>query len=239
LADSAVLNFVAMESVGARILIVDDEVALRDMLEIGLAKAGFVTRAVADGRSALEALRAWTPDAIILDVMLPEIDGFSLLPAIRRLTEIPVIMLSAKSEPSEKVTGLLRGADDYVAKPFDFEELVARLLSALRRPRLEIRQTLRYADLSLDVARRAVYRSGRRINLSRREYDLLMTFMQQPERVFSRSQLLDLVWGVDRDVVPNVVETYISYLRAKIDNGEPVKLIKTQRGSGYSLSIQD
>jgi DNA-binding response OmpR family regulator len=225
-----------MDPAGARVLVVDDEVALRDMLEIGLGKAGFVARSVADGRSALEVLASWSPEVIILDVMLPEIDGFSLLPAIRRLTDIPIIVLSAKSDPSEKVVGLLRGADDYVSKPFDLQELVARILSALRRPRLEIRQTLRYADLSVDVARRIVLRSGRRVDLSRREYELLMTFMQQPERVFTRSQLLDFVWGVDRDVVPNVVETYISYLRAKIDNGEPVKLIRTMRGSGYMLS---
>jgi DNA-binding response OmpR family regulator len=224
---------------GARILVVDDEAALRDMLEIGLGRAGFIARSVPDGRSALDALQAWAPEAIILDVMLPEIDGFSLLPALRRLTEIPIIMLSARSETSEKVMGLLRGADDYVSKPFELEELVARLLSALRRPRLDVRQTLRYADLTVDVARRVAFRGERRIELSRREYDLLMTFLQQPERVFSRSQLLDLVWGVDRDVVPNVVETYISYLRAKIDHGQPVPLIRTLRGSGYLLSYRD
>lgn len=228
-----------MEPLGARILVVDDEAALRDMLEIGLGRAGFVTRSVPDGRSALDALQAWAPEAIILDVMLPEIDGFALLPALRRLTEIPIIMLSARSDTSEKVMGLLRGADDYVAKPFELEELVARLLTALRRPRLDVRQTLRYADLTVDVARRVAFRGDRRIELSRREYDLLMTFLQQPERVFSRSQLLDLVWGVDRDVVPNVVETYISYLRAKIDHGEAVPLIRTLRGSGYLLSNRD
>ncbi len=170
---------------GARVLVVDDEVAIRDMLQIGLSKAGFTVKTVADGRSALEALRAWSPEAIVLDVMLPEIDGYSLLPAIRRVSEVPIIMLSAKTAVSEKVQGFLRGADDYVAKPFDIEELVARLLSALRRPRLEIRQTLRYSDLSIDVARRVVIRSGRRVQLSRREFDLLMTLLQQPERVFT------------------------------------------------------
>jgi DNA-binding response OmpR family regulator len=228
-----------MEPIGARILVVDDEVAIRDMLQIGLSKAGFTVKTVADGRTALEALRGWSPEAVVLDVMLPEIDGYSLLPAIRRVSEVPIIMLSAKTAVAEKVQGLLRGADDYLAKPFDIEELVARLLSALRRPRLEIRQTLRYGDLSIDVARRVVVRSGRRVQLSRREFDLLMTLVQQPERVFTRSQLLDYVWGVDRDVVPNVVETYISYLRAKIDGGEPVKLIRTMRGSGYTLSSRD
>jgi two-component system OmpR family response regulator len=228
-----------MELIGARVLIVDDELAIRDMLEIGFAKAGFLTRAVSDGRSALEVVRSWSPEVIILDIMLPEIDGFSLLPAIRRISEAPVIMLSAKSEPSEKVNGLLRGADDYVCKPFDLDELVARVHSALRRPRLEIRHLLRYADLTVDVARQAISRGSRRIDLSRREYDLLVTLLQQPERVFTRSQLLDFVWGVDRDVVPNVVETYISYLRGKIDSGERVKLIRTRRGSGYVMSMHD
>jgi DNA-binding response OmpR family regulator len=225
-----------MEPIGARVLVVDDEIAIREMLQIGLSKAGFTVKTVADGRSALEALRAWNPEVVILDVMLPEIDGYSLLPAIRRVSEVPIIMLSAKTAVAEKVQGLLRGADDYLAKPFDVEELVARLLSALRRPRLEVRHTLRYSDLSIDVARRVVARSGRRIQLSRREFDLLMTLVEQPERVFTRSQLLDYVWGVDRDVEPNVVETYISYLRAKIDSGESVKLIRTMRGSGYTLS---
>jgi len=228
-----------MEPVGARVLIVDDEVAVRDMLEIGLGRAGFVTRAVVDGRSALEVVRSWAPETVVLDVMLPEIDGFSLVPVIRRISDVPIIMLSAKAEPSEKVMGLLRGADDYVSKPFDLEELIARIHSALRRPRLEIRQVLRYGDLTVDVARQLIYRGGRRIDLSRREYDLLITLIQQPERVFTRAQLLDFVWGVDRDVVPNVVETYISYLRGKIDNGERVKLIRTRRGSGYALSMHE
>ncbi|MBD5633519.1 MAG: response regulator transcription factor [Candidatus Eremiobacteraeota bacterium] len=228
-----------MEPIGARVLVVDDETAIRDMLQIGLTRAGFTVQTAADGRAGLEILRSWHPEAIILDVMLPEIDGYSLLPAIRRVSEVPIIMLSAKTGIAEKVQGLLRGADDYVAKPFDIEELVARLLSSLRRPRLEIRQTLRYGDLSIDVSRRVVMRSGRRVQLSRRKFDLLMTLFQQPERVFTRSQLLDYVWGVDRDVVPNVVETYISYLRAKIDHGEPVKLIRTMRGSGYTLSSHD
>jgi DNA-binding response OmpR family regulator len=228
-----------MDVIGARVLVVDDESAIRDMLQIGLTRAGFTVKTVADGRGALELLRSWHPEAIVLDVMLPEIDGFALLPAIRRLSESPVIMLSAKTAIADKVQGLLRGADDYLAKPFDIEELTARILSALRRPRLEIRQTFRYSDLTIDVTRRAVLRGNRKVQLSRREFDLLMTLFQQPERVFTRSQLLDYVWGVDRDVVPNVVETYISYLRTKIDSGDEVKLIRTVRGSGYTLSDHD
>jgi two-component system response regulator MprA len=220
---------------GARVLVVDDEVAIRELLEYGLAQAGFEVRSARDGRAALDAVRSWTPEVIILDVMLPEVDGFTLLPALRRLTDVPIVMLSAKTATAEKVTGLSRGADDYLAKPFELEELVARLHSALRRPRLQMRETFRYADLVLDVSRRTVYRGQRRVDLSTREFDLLLTFVQHPERVFTRAQLLDLVWGVDRDVVPNTVETYVSYLRAKIDSAEETKLIQTLRGVGYVL----
>ncbi len=224
-----------METIGARVLVVDDEAAIRDLLEYGLAQAGFAVRSAVDGREALESVRAWSPEVIILDVMLPETDGFTLLPALRRLTDAPIVMLSAKTETAEKVAGLSRGADDYVGKPFELEELIARLHSALRRPRMELRQTFAYADLSVDLSRRSVYRGNRRVELSTREFDLLLTFVRHPEQVFTRSQLLDLVWGVDRDVVPNTVETYVSYLRAKLDSGEPVKLIQTLRGVGYTL----
>ncbi|GAC1457982.1 MAG: response regulator transcription factor [Vulcanimicrobiaceae bacterium] len=224
-----------METPGARVLVVDDEAAIRDLLEYGLGQAGFTVRSVGDGPTALETVRSWTPEVIVLDVMLPEMDGFTLLPALRRLTDVPIVMLSARSETAEKVAGLSRGADDYVSKPFELEELVARLQSALRRPRMEAREIFRYADLTVDVGRRTTFRGARRVDLSTREFDLLLTLVRNPEHVFTRSDLLDLVWGVDRDVVPNTVETYISYLRAKIDSGESVKLIQTLRGVGYVM----
>jgi DNA-binding response OmpR family regulator len=224
-----------VETIGARVLVVDDETAIRELLDYGLGQAGFSVKSVGDGRTALDAVRTWSPEVIVLDVMLPEIDGFTLLPALRRITDVPIVMLSAKTETAEKVAGLSRGADDYVGKPFELEELIARLHSALRRPRMELRQTFSYSDLTVDVGRRSVYRGTRRVELSAREFDLLLTLVRNPEHVFTRSQLLDLVWGIDRDVVPNTVETYISYLRAKIDSGEAVKLIQTLRGVGYSL----
>jgi DNA-binding response OmpR family regulator len=224
-----------VETFGARVLVVDDETAIRELLDYGLGQAGFSVKSVGDGRTALDAVRTWSPEVIVLDVMLPEIDGFTLLPALRRITDVPIVMLSAKTETAEKVAGLSRGADDYVGKPFELEELIARLHSALRRPRMELRQTFSYSDLTVDVGRRSVYRGTRRVELSAREFDLLLTLVRNPEHVFTRSQLLDLVWGIDRDVVPNTVETYISYLRAKIDSGEAVKLIQTLRGVGYSL----
>ncbi|HYL26397.1 MAG TPA: response regulator transcription factor [Candidatus Nitrosotalea sp.] len=225
----------ALTAEPARVLIVDDERALRELLEYGLEQAGFAVRSVADGSAAFELLEEWPADVIVLDVMLPGTDGFALLPELRRLTTSPVIMLTARAEISEKVAGLAAGADDYLAKPFDLEELVARLRTLLRRPSIEHREAFTYSDLTIDAASRTVYRGNRRIDLSPREFDLLRVFAEHAEEVLTRSELLDLVWGIDRDVIPNTVETYVSFLRAKLDSGERVKLIQTLRGVGYAL----
>lgn len=216
-------------------LVVDDDAGLRDLLEYGLRRAGFNVRSVPDGQGALLLLREYSPDLVVLDVMLPEIDGIALLPEIRRMTPVPVVMLTARTELTEKLAGFSAGADDYVGKPFDLDELIARLHTLLRRPQFERTETLEYADLVLDLVRRTVSRGRRRIDLSPREFDLLRAFAERPETVLTRSELLDLVWGIDRDVIPNTVETYVSYLRAKIDSGERVKLIQTLRGIGYAL----
>ncbi len=213
----------------------DDERGLRELLEYGLDQAGFSVRSATEGSAALALLEAWPPDVIVLDVMLPGSDGFTLLPEIRRLTTAPVVMLTARTELSEKIAGFSAGADDYVGKPFDLVELVARLRTLLRRPRIDQRETFSYADLSIDAPSRTVYRGNRRIDLSAREFDLLRVFAEHAEEVLTRSQLLDMVWGIDRDVIPNTVETYVSFLRAKLDSGEAVKLIQTLRGVGYSL----
>jgi DNA-binding response OmpR family regulator len=218
-----------------RVVVIDDERHLRELLELGLAEDGFEVRSAADGRAGMQLVREWRPDAIVLDVMLPFVDGLELLPMLRRVTEAPILMLSAKADTDDRITGLRRGADDYISKPFDMSELVARLYSALRRPRLEQPSIVSYADLSIDLDRRDVKRGDRRIELSAREYALLLTFVRNPERVFTRDQLLDLVWGTDRDVGPGAVETYVSYLRAKIDAGFEPKLIRTIRGAGYAL----
>jgi DNA-binding response OmpR family regulator len=225
----------SVEAERPRVLVIDDERGLRELLEYGLDQAGFVVRSVTEGSAALPLLESWAPDVIVLDVMLPGPDGFTLLPEIRRLTTAPVVMLTARTEINEKIAGFSAGADDYVGKPFDLEELVARLRTLLRRPRIEARETFTYADLSIDTPSRTVLRGNRRIELSAREFDLLRVFAEHAEQVLTRSQLLDLVWGVDRDVIPNTVETYVSFLRAKVDSGEPVKLIQTLRGAGYSL----
>jgi DNA-binding response OmpR family regulator len=224
-----------MAQASPRVLVVDDERHIRDLLEIGLGDEGYDVRSAPDGQVGLQAVREWSPDAIVLDVMLPKIDGISLLPLFRKLTEAPIIMLSAKGEVTDKVSGLSSGADDYVAKPFEMSELLARLETALRRPRLAQPQMLRYADLEVNLETRAARRGSKQISLSAREYDLLVALLRSPQRVFSRDQLLDQVWGTARYVGPGAVETYISYLRAKIDQGFPKRLIHTHRGAGYSL----
>ena len=226
-----------MASPTPRVVVVDDETHIRDLLEIGLAQEGFSVRSAADGQQALVLVKEWPPDLIVLDVMMPKIDGIALLPMLRRITEVPILMLSAKADVHDKVEGLRRGADDYLSKPFDIAELVARLQTALRRPKLAAPSTLAYADLSVDLETRRVVRGEQRLELSAREYDLLVTLLRHPERVFTRDQLLDLVWGVDREVGPGTVETYISYLRAKIDQASAQKLIHTIRGAGYSLRV--
>jgi DNA-binding response OmpR family regulator len=218
-----------------RLLVVDDERPIRDMLELGLRHRGFDVRSVADGQAALPVVREWKPELILLDVMMPKIDGLSMLPMLRRITEAPIVMLSAKGELESRVQGLEGGADDYIAKPFEMPELVARLRSALRRPRLEHVEAIAYADVEVDLASRTVRRGGRVLDLSPLEYDLLVTLLRHPRRVFSREQLLDLVWGDDSEVGPGSVERYVSYVRAKIDEGAHTRLIHTIRGVGYSL----
>jgi two-component system response regulator MprA len=219
----------------ARVLVVDDERHIRDLLEIGLGDEGYQVRSAPDGPAGLAIAREWSPDAIVLDVMLPKVDGISLLPMFRKLTEAPIVMLSAKGETTDKVAGLHGGADDYLSKPFEMSELIARLETALRRPRLAQPQVLRFADLEINLETRFARRGDKRISLSAREYDLLVTLLRNPNRVFSRDQLLDQVWGTERFVGPGAVETYISYLRAKVDQGFPKRLIHTHRGVGYSL----
>jgi DNA-binding response OmpR family regulator len=207
------------------------------LLEIALGDQGYDVHSAADGPAGLELARSWTPDLIVLDVMFPKIDGISLLPMFRRVTEAPILMLSAKAEVDDKVIGLARGADDYLGKPFEMSELLARVEAALRRPKLSAPQMLRYADLEVDLETRSVRRAGKQIDLSAREFDLLVTLLRHPLRVFSRDQLLDLVWGSERDVGYSAVETYISYLRSKIDQGFDSRLIQTHRGAGYSLRL--
>jgi DNA-binding response OmpR family regulator len=217
------------------VLVVDDERHVREVLEVGLEQRGFVVTTAPDGVAALKLLRDAAFDVVLLDLMMPKVDGLALLPMLRRSTEAPVVMLSAKADIETQVAGLDAGADDYVAKPFAFDELAARLRAALRRPSLAEVTTITYEDLTIDLARRRVDRGGDVIALSTREFDLLAALTRSPERVYTRAQLLDLVWGPSRDVSQTTVETYISYLRAKVDRAPRRALIHTIRGVGYCV----
>ena len=221
-----------------RIAVIDDEVHIRELLELTLGHSGYDVKSAKDGAAGLELIRDWQPDLIVLDVMMPKINGFELLPMLRRISEAPVIMLTARGELEDRVEGLEHGADDYLSKPFEMPELLAHIEAKLRRPHLEDREILGVADLSVDLNQHVVTRAGKRIDLSPREYDLLVTLLRRPKRVFSREELLDMVWGDESDVGPNAVERYVSYLRGKIDEGFATQLIHTVRGAGYSLRAE-
>jgi len=222
--------------VNARIAVIDDEPNIRDLLSLALGHRGFDVRCAGDGASGLALVREWSPDLIVLDVMMPKVSGIELLPALRRVTDAPIVMLSARGELENRVEGLVAGADDYLSKPFEISELLAHVDAKLRRPHLEARSTLEYEGLTVDLDEHVVEREGRRLDLSPLEYDLLVTLMRRPRRVFTREELLDQVWG-DADVGTGAVERYISYLRGKVDGGFDRPLIQTVRGAGYTLRV--
>jgi two-component system response regulator MprA len=211
-----------------RIAIIDDEPRIRELLELTLGHHGYAVRTAADGPAGLDLVKEWSPDVIVLDVMMPMVSGIELLPMLRRVTDAPVVMLSARGEVDTKVEGLTHGADDYLSKPFEMQELIAHIDAKLRRPHLE-------NDISINLDEHIVIRAGTRIELSPLEYDLLVTLLRRPRRVFTRDELLDLVWGNEKDVGQNAVERYISYLRSKVDEGFARPLIQTVRGAGYTL----
>lgn len=219
----------------SRVLVIDDERRIRELLELALRHQGYTVQSAPDGPSGLDAAKAFEPDVVVLDVMMPRIDGIALLPMLRRITDAPVIMLSAKGELENRVEGLAHGADDYLSKPFEISELVAHIEAKLRRPHLDRASALEYDDLSLDLEKRTASRGGSSLDLSRLEFDLLAALLRRPKRVFSREELLDLVWGDERDVSEGAVERYISYVRAKVDDGFARRLIHTVRGVGYTL----
>lgn len=222
-------------SVRPRIAVVDDEENLREVLELGLTQEGFEVRTAPDGATALTIIRAWQPEAIVLDVTMPVIDGISLIALVRKFSQAPILLLTARGGLRDRIAGLKAGADDYLVKPFNLEELSERLRTALRRPYLQQGEQLRYADLVLDLKTRTTRRGGREIVLSTREFDLAAVFIGRPRRVFTRDELLDLVWGADREVTRGTVDSYISYLRAKIDAPPARPLIHTVRGVGYVM----
>ena len=224
----------------ARVAVVDDDRMVREMLELGLSREGYDVQSACDGVAAIDLVRRFDPEVIVLDIMMPKIDGISLLPKLREITQAPIVMLTAKGGTDDKVQSLTAGADDYLVKPFVFEELIARLQAKLRRPQLIEENVLRWRDLALNPQTRELVRGKEAVDLTQREFDLLSVFMREPRRVFSKDHLLEIVWGHDFEGGPNIVETYISYLRAKIDRpGERGSFIRTVRGVGYGLSQQN
>ena len=220
---------------GARILVVDDEPAITDLVATALRFVGFEVQTAASGREALAVAADFAPDLIVLDVMLPDLDGFEVLRRLRAAgARTPVIFLTARDEQEDKIRGFTIGGDDYITKPFSLEELIARLRAVLRRTRAGSGATnggrYRYADLELDEETRRVWRGGRLIRLTPTEFRLLRYLLLNAERVLSKEQILDHVWQYDYVGDASVVETYISYLRKKIDDREP-KLIQTSAGS--------
>lgn len=218
-----------------RILVVEDHARIRQFLEKGLTEEGWVVTSVSDGRQGLDALLNDPPDACVLDVMLPELDGFEVLSRARaRGSSVPVLLLTARGDLDDRVRGLDLGADDYLSKPFAFEELVARLRALLRRGSGGA-AALSYGDVHLDLTRREARRGARRLDLTPREWSLLELFLRRPEIVLSRTVIGQRVFGLDFDPETNVVDVYVGYLRKKLDAEGLAPLIHTVRGAGYVL----
>jgi len=219
-----------------RVLIVDDDQKLSAVLRQGLAEHGFMVEHAADGILGLNMVLQGTFDAVILDVLLPTANGLDVLRRLReRRSNIPVLMLSARSAIDDRVTGLDLGADDYLSKPFDFTELLARLRAITRRPATEPRAMLTVADLELDPARHEVRRAGRRIELTAKEFSLLEYLLRRKGVVLTRGMILQRVWNAEHDGGSNLIEVYVNYLRRKIDHDFAPKLLHTVRGVGYVL----
>lgn len=226
----------------AKLLVVDDEPNIRELLSTSLRFAGFDVVAAANGREALEAAETHNPDLAVLDVMLPDMDGFTVTRKLRATgRHFPVVFLTARDETEDKVTGLTVGGDDYVTKPFSLDEVVARIRAVLRRtaPADDDEAILVVDDLELDDDAHEVRRGGDIIDLSPTEFKLLRYLMMNPNRVLSKAQILDHVWEYDFNGDASIVESYISYLRRKIDTGDRPKMIQTKRGVGYLLRTQD
>ncbi|AKX93895.1 response regulator transcription factor [Neomoorella thermoacetica] len=222
----------------ARILVVDDDAKITSMLKRALTYEGYDVEIAANGHQAL-ALAANNPDLIILDIMLPGIDGLAVCRQIRSNSDIPILMLTARDDTADRVLGLDTGADDYLVKPFALEELLARIRALLRRRSRETEaEVLQFSDLTLNTSTREGFRGQRSFSLTAKEYELLLYFLQNPHRVLTRDELMTRIWGYDFSGESNVLEVYIGYLRAKLEAGGEPRLIQTVRGVGYVLKEQ-
>jgi two-component system OmpR family response regulator len=221
----------------AKLLVVEDDPNILELLSASLRFAGFQVSTATSGSAAVSAAKDVRPDLVVLDVMLPDLDGFEVIRLLRESgTRTPVVFLTARDATDDKIRGLTLGGDDYVTKPFSLEELTARIRAVLRRTTEgnDSPSRLTFADLELDEETHEVYRAGRRVQLSPTEFKLLRYLMLNANRVLSKAQILDHVWNYDFRGDDNIVESYISYLRRKVDNTQP-RLIHTLRGVGYVL----
>lgn len=222
-------------SARGRILVVDDDARLAASLRRALAYEGYAVDVAADGTRALGEARDRPPDLVVLDVMLPGIDGVEVCRRLRAGSDVPILMLTARDGVSDRVTGLDAGADDYLAKPFAYDELLARVRALLRRREPSGREQLRCADLVMDVSAREVRRGDRVVELTALQFNVLEHFLRHQRQVLEREQLLESVWGVESDAISNVVDVTIADVRARLEaKGEP-RLLQTVRGVGYVL----
>jgi two-component system response regulator MprA len=218
----------------AHILIVDDDPRITDLLRRVLAYEGYSVASAASGSEALNRSLERPPDLVVLDIMLPGLDGLEVAQRLRTAGDnVPILMLTARDTVADRVKGLETGADDYLVKPFAPEELVARVKALLRRSQEERHEVLRYADVELDTGTRVAHRGAREIDLSPTEYELLALFVRRPRQVLTREIILDRVWGMDFEGSSNVMEVYIGYLRTKLEAEGESRLIHTVRGVGY------
>ena len=219
-----------------RILVVDDEPAVREAIERALRLDGYDVELAADGAEALLAVAARSPDAMVLDVLMPQVDGLQVCRRLRGGGDrLPILMLTARDAIGDRVGGLDAGADDYLVKPFALDELLARLRALLRRAHPDERAELRFADLTLDPVAHEVRRGDRAIDLTRTEFLLLELFMRHPRQVLPRSTIFEHVWGYDFGATSNSLEVYMSYLRRKTEAGAEPRVLQTVRGVGYVL----
>ncbi|MBC8076921.1 MAG: response regulator transcription factor [Chloroflexales bacterium] len=218
------------------ILIIEDEAEIAGYLRRGLAFEGFGVEVASDGASGLAAARERPPDLVVLDLMLPGIDGLEVARRLRTASQVPIIILTARDAVPDRVKGLESGADDYLVKPFHFEELLARVRVQLRRQQGgQQNDVLRYGSLTIDTGARDVHIGSRRVELTAKEYELLELFMRNPQQVLTREVIYDRVWGYDFGGESNIIEVYVRYLRQKLEAGGEPRLIQTVRGVGYIL----
>jgi DNA-binding response OmpR family regulator len=225
------------EGSALKILIIEDDVNIARLIELELGYEGYQVSVAHEGNQGLDLFKRDQPDLVLLDVMLPGLDGVEVCRRLRAMSKVPVIMLTAKDGVQDRVVGLDSGADDYLTKPFATEELLARIRAVMRRKPQE--GILTYSDLWMDQLNRVVKRGERQLDLRAKEFDLLRLFMQYPEQVLSREFIFDKVWGYDFIGESNVIEVYIRYLRSKLEDASQKRLIQTVRGEGYVLKEED